>query len=107
MTLYNRILQNNCASCHGQGKREAGDLRVDGLDHLLKGRGEWLLALVGGKSGESEMIKRCLFPRSDKLHYASKRKKTQLSPEELTLLSWWIDQGGAGGQARRGIETNA
>lgn len=84
------ILQNNCASCHGQGKRK-GDLRVDGLDHLLKG-GENGPALVGGKSGESEMIKRCLLPEDDKLHMPPKGK-TQLSPEELTLLSWWIDQG--------------
>lgn len=89
------ILQNNCTSCHGQGKRK-GDLRLDGLDHLHKG-GENGPALVSGKSVESELVKRCLLPEDDKLHMPPKGKP-QLSPEQITLLAWWIDQGAPAGK---------
>nr|WP_295932453.1 c-type cytochrome domain-containing protein [uncultured Dyadobacter sp.] len=89
------ILQSNCTSCHGQGKRK-GDLRMDGLDYLHKG-GENGPALVSGKSVESELIKRCLLPEDDKLHMPPKGKP-QLSPEQITLLAWWIDQGAPEGK---------
>jgi uncharacterized membrane protein/mono/diheme cytochrome c family protein len=84
------ILQARCAQCHNASKQK-GDLRVDQLTLLLKG-GEGGPALIPGKGAESDMIKRCLLDESDDNHMPPKGKP-QLTPDQIALLSWWIDQG--------------
>ncbi|TLU97893.1 c-type cytochrome domain-containing protein [Dyadobacter luticola] len=84
------ILQARCAQCHNQSKQK-GDLRVDQLAFLLKG-GEGGPALIPGKGAESDMIKRCLLDESDDDHMPPKGKP-QLTTDQITLISWWIDQG--------------
>lgn len=84
------ILEMRCVQCHNASKQK-GDLRMDQLALLLKG-GEGGPALVAGKSAESDMIKRCLLPENDDDHMPPKGKP-QLSTEQITLLSWWIEQG--------------
>ncbi|TDE13858.1 c-type cytochrome domain-containing protein [Dyadobacter psychrotolerans] len=84
------ILEMRCVQCHNASKQK-GDLRMDQLALLLKG-GKGGPALISGKSAESDMIKRCLLPEDDDNHMPPKGKP-QLSNEQITLLSWWIDQG--------------
>lgn len=84
------ILEARCTQCHNASKKK-GDLRMDELALLMKG-GENGPALVVGKSVESDMIKRCLLDESDDNHMPPKGKP-QLSPEQISLISWWIDQG--------------
>lgn len=84
------ILEVRCVQCHNENKKKGG-LRMDSMSQLLKG-GESGAVLVSGKGLESVMIKRCLLPDSDDDHMPPKGKP-QLSESQITLLTWWIDQG--------------
>lgn len=84
------ILDRTCVQCHGSGKQK-GDLRLDNLKDMLKGGKEGPVIIIG-KSAESELIKRCLLPLNDEKHMAPKGK-TQLTENQIALISWWIDQG--------------
>lgn len=84
------ILQMRCVQCHNESKQK-GDLRMDQLALLTKG-GKGGPAFIAGKSAESDLIKRCLLPESDDDHMPPKGKP-QLTSDQITLLSWWIDQG--------------
>ncbi|MCF0059552.1 c-type cytochrome domain-containing protein [Dyadobacter sp. CY356] len=84
------ILEMRCVQCHNANKQKGG-LRMDNMVMLLKG-GEDGPVFVSGKALESAMIKRCLLPESDDDHMPPKGKP-QLSESQITLLSWWIEQG--------------
>lgn len=84
------LLQNRCYSCHGAEKQK-GKLRLDGKDFIFKG-GEDGKTLVPGSAEESELIKRLLLPPSNDDHMPPK-EKPQLTPEEIALLQWWVQQG--------------
>lgn len=84
------LLKSRCYSCHGSEKQK-GKLRLDEEAFILKG-GEDGHTLVKGKADESELIKRLLLPLTDEDHMAPK-EKPQLTPNEITLLKWWIDNG--------------
>jgi uncharacterized membrane protein/mono/diheme cytochrome c family protein len=84
------ILEMRCVQCHNASKQK-GDLRLDQLTQMLKG-GKGGPAFVAGKGAESDMIKRCLLPEEDDEHMPPKGK-TQLTTDQIALLSWWIDQG--------------
>ncbi|MBO0950307.1 c-type cytochrome domain-containing protein [Fibrella forsythiae] len=88
--IVNPILQTRCVQCHNAEKSK-GDLRMDTPEKLTKG-GEGGPIFVAGKSTESEMIKRCLLDESDE-HHMPPKGKTPLTDEQITLLTWWIDQG--------------
>jgi len=84
------ILEMRCVQCHNANKQKGG-LRMDNMAMLLKG-GEDGPVFVSGKALESAMIKRCLLPETDDDHMPPKGKP-QLSESQITLLSWWIEQG--------------
>lgn len=84
------LLQNRCYSCHGAEKQK-GKLRLDGKDFIFKG-GEDGKTLVPGSAEESELIKRLLLPPSNDDHMPPK-EKPQLTPDEIALLQWWVQQG--------------
>jgi uncharacterized membrane protein/mono/diheme cytochrome c family protein len=84
------ILELRCVQCHNASKQK-GDLRLDQLTLMLKG-GKGGPAFVAGKGSESDMIKRCLLPEDNDDHMPPKGK-TQLTTDQIALLSWWIDQG--------------
>ncbi|RYF73540.1 MAG: ribonuclease inhibitor [Cytophagaceae bacterium] len=88
--IVNPILQTRCVQCHNAEKSK-GDLRMDTPEKLTKG-GEDGPVFIAGKGAESEMIKRCLLDESDENHMPPKGK-TPLTDQQITLLSWWIDQG--------------
>lgn len=84
------ILERTCVQCHGPGKQK-GDLRLDNLKAIAKGGKEGAVIVVG-RSAESALIKRCLLPLEDEKHMAPKGK-TQLTENQIALISWWIDEG--------------
>ena len=84
------IMKNNCVQCHNASKSKGG-LRLDQLDLIKKG-GESGPALQTGNGTASDLIKRCLLPENDDKHMPPKGKP-QLTGEQITLLSWWIEQG--------------
>lgn len=88
--VVNPILKARCMQCHNANKSK-GDLRMDDIELFKKG-GENGPAFIAGKSADSDMMKRCLLPLEDDDHMPPKGK-AQLSENQITLLSWWIDQG--------------
>jgi uncharacterized membrane protein/mono/diheme cytochrome c family protein len=93
-TLYTDVvqplLQAKCYSCHGANKQK-GKLRLDQQEFILKGGKEGKV-IEPGKADESEMIERMLLPMTDEDHMPPKEKK-QLTPNEISLLHWWINTG--------------
>ncbi len=84
------VLEAKCASCHGADKQK-GKLRVDSLDHLLKGGSEGP-SVVPGKVDESLSMVRIDLPLDDDEHMPPEDKE-QLTDDEVKLLSFWISKG--------------
>jgi uncharacterized membrane protein len=84
------ILERRCVQCHKPGKVK-GKLRMDTYEMLLKGGSEGP-ALVAGNSAESLMVVRIQLPEDDDEHMPPEGK-TDISPDELAVLKWWIDGG--------------
>jgi uncharacterized membrane protein/mono/diheme cytochrome c family protein len=84
------IMEARCTQCHNANKQK-GDLRLDQVTFMLKG-GKDGPAFVAGKGAESELIKRCLLPENDDDRMPPKGKP-QLTENQISLLSWWIDNG--------------
>ncbi|MGE0609699.1 MAG: DUF1549 domain-containing protein, partial [Pirellulales bacterium] len=82
------LLQRKCFVCHGNLKQQAG-LRVDAASLLLQG-GESGPAVVPGKSGES-LIVHALNGTGGVSQMPVDGEP--LSPDEIALVSAWIDQG--------------
>ncbi|MBC7855906.1 MAG: DUF1549 domain-containing protein, partial [Pirellulaceae bacterium] len=86
------ILSDNCFQCHGpdENKREA-DLRLDveaSAKELKEGKG----AVVPGKSGESELVRRILSDNPDEM-MPPPTSPRKLTAEQKVLLKKWIDGG--------------
>jgi mono/diheme cytochrome c family protein len=95
---YNRdirpILSDKCFHCHGpDAKGRKADLRLDRRDGATADLGGHV-AVMPGKSAESEMIARILATDADEVMPPPATKKT-LSAREIDLLKKWIDQGAA------------
>ncbi len=87
------ILQNDCVQCHGPEKSK-GKLRLDTLDLALKG-GDSGAAIVPGKPGKSELLKRLHLPPDDDDHMPPDGKP-QPGTDDVRLLEWWIEAGAPG-----------
>lgn len=83
-------LQTKCVECHGENKQK-GKLRLDDPDWIKKG-GKNGIILVNGEPDKSELIKRILLDDIDE-HHMPPTEKTQLSPAEKNILSWWVKTG--------------
>jgi uncharacterized membrane protein len=90
------ILESRCVQCHKPGKIK-GKLRMDTYEMLLKGGSDGP-ALEPGNAEESLMIVRIELPEDDDEHMPPKGK-TDVTPDELAVLKWWID-GGAGAEKK-------
>lgn len=88
--IVDPILNQSCVQCHNAEKSKGG-LRYDTAELLKKG-GKHGPVFVAGNAAKSEMIKRCLLPLDDD-HHMPPKGKTQLSENQVALLSWWINQG--------------
>lgn len=90
-----RILSENCFSCHGPdskpGKSGSKVLRLDVAESALADHGRFR-AIVPGKPDASEAFRRIVTTDpDDRMPPPESGKK--LSPEEVTLLRRWIEEG--------------
>lgn len=84
------IFQTKCYNCHGPQKQKGG-LRLDDTARILKG-GEDGPVLQLGDAENSDLMKSLRLPREHKEHMPPK-EKPQLTPNQMALIHWWIDQG--------------
>lgn len=89
------VLTAKCNKCHCEEKSK-GDLRMDTYDLAIKG-GENGKNFVAGNLKDSLSITRITLPDSDDEHMPPEGKD-QLTPEEIALLKWWVEQGASGTQ---------
>jgi len=84
------LFANNCYSCHGPKKQEAG-LRLDSKADALKGGEEFgAKVLQPGKSAESVLVHAVAHANPD---LKMPKKGDRLTAEQVGLLRAWIDQG--------------
>lgn len=88
--LVRPLLQQRCVSCHGPD-RQRGGLRLDSPDAMREG-GESGPAVVAGRPGDSELIRRIWLPQGHDEHMPPRGRKP-LTVAEAELLRWWIEQG--------------
>lgn len=84
------ILKEKCYQCHNEQKTKGG-LLMTTLDGLKKG-GKNGPIWMSGNALQSHLIERANLPLDDKKHMPPKGK-TQLTPEEIAVLSAWINDG--------------
>jgi hypothetical protein len=86
------ILSNTCFVCHGPDnhKRKA-KLRLDREEEATADRGGYQ-AIVPGKPGESEVVKRLVSSDPEKRMPPPKLKKA-LTKDQIDLIRHWIEQG--------------
>jgi len=83
------ILEKRCIECHGS-KKQKGDLRLDSKDAALKG-GKDAKAIVPGKPGESDMVRRISLPAGD--DDIMPPKGDPLTKDQIELVKKWITEG--------------
>ena len=87
------ILTENCFHCHGPdpSSRKAG-LRLDAAEFATKPAKSGAIAIVPGKPGESELVKR-LNPADPEDIMPPRDTHKVLSPGSQELLRQWIEEG--------------
>ncbi len=88
--VVDRILENNCVSCHNANKQK-GQLLMTSLDNLLKG-GEVGNTIIPSDAENSELIRRLHLPLEDEEHMPPEGKKP-LDEREIKILERWIALG--------------
>jgi len=88
-----RLLDEHCVECHATDDNEGG-LVLETYEGLIKG-GENGKTVVPGKANESSLIHwvRDGIEKSGKRKFMPPGKREHLKPEEIELLSKWIDAG--------------
>jgi uncharacterized membrane protein len=84
------ILERRCLQCHKEGKSKGG-LQMDTYELLMKG-GKKGPVITPGDAAKSLLVKLTELPLDD-IDHMPPEGKPQPTPEELTVLKWWIDQG--------------
>jgi len=83
------ILSGQCFVCHGpDAKARKADLRLDVRRDAVAAK-----AIVPGKAGESELIRRITASDPDERMPPAGSKKPTLSPAQIDLLKRWVDEG--------------
>lgn len=88
--IIHPILEMRCNSCHNASKKK-GELQMHTMEAFKKG-GENGDVFVAGDPTKSMMMQRVHLPESDEEHMPPKGK-TQLTPEQIALMEWWIGEG--------------
>ena len=83
------LLAKHCTSCHGAEKQKSG-LRLDSAAAATKG-GDNGPAIEPGKSAESLLIQ--AVTGAEGVAAMPPKGQPRMSPDEITLLKSWIDQG--------------
>jgi mono/diheme cytochrome c family protein len=84
------ILSAHCTKCHGAEKQESG-LRLDRRASALRG-GDSGVAIVAGKSAESELLHRIKTEDADERMPPADAGRG-LTADEIALVTKWIDAG--------------
>lgn len=84
------IIKKKCQTCHNERKSKGGLLLLDSLT-MLRG-GENGAVVVKGNSAESKIIQFTELPMDDDNHMPPSGKP-QMTPQEIQLLKYWIDDG--------------
>ncbi len=101
--LVNPILENKCTNCHNTDKKKGGLMLHDSIS-ILKG-GKNGDVLIAGNASKSELVRRVLLnPHHD--DFMPPEGKTPLTEEEITILTYWINNANADFESNIGsIET--
>ena len=93
------IIKAKCLPCHAEDNFNPSELSMDSYDLIAKG-GKHGVPFKPGKSAESLMIQKLSEnpPFGDRMPLNSKKKIQEgkavwLTPEEITTIATWIDQG--------------
>ncbi len=90
--LVEPILEQKCMGCHNSSKQKGG-LAMHTPNLLVKG-GKGGAIFNAGNSAASELIKRVTLAE-DHEDFMPPEGKTPLTEEEISLLTYWIDQANA------------
>lgn len=85
------VLETKCLECHTPAEAKGG-LVMGTLEDMLKG-GDGGLSLVLGSAERSSLYGRVVLPADDADRMPPRKHGEPLSPEEITLLKAWIDEG--------------
>jgi hypothetical protein len=83
------ILKEKCYQCHNEQKTKGGLLMTTLAGLKKEGK---IPIWMSGNALQSHLIERANLPLDDKKHMPPKGK-TQLTPEEIAVLSAWINDG--------------
>jgi uncharacterized membrane protein len=89
--LIQPIIRDKCNRCHNESKLK-GDLLLSSIQGIQNGGKNGAL-FISGNASASLMMERIHLPVDEKKHMPPKGKK-QLTPDEIVLMSWWINEGG-------------
>ncbi|ADB37012.1 c-type cytochrome domain-containing protein [Spirosoma linguale] len=81
------IFEQKCVSCHNPGKLK-GELNLTSMESILKG-GKSGKLFVAGQPAVSLLLQRIHLPSDEKKHMPP-LGKSQLTPQEMTLLALWV-----------------
>lgn len=86
------IMEAKCTECHDANKTK-GKLRLDTHEFIMAGsEGADYPNVEPGDSEASELIYRVVLP-SDDTDFMPPDGKDPMTPEEIAVVRWWIDQG--------------
>jgi uncharacterized membrane protein len=85
------LMESKCVSCHGTAKQK-GDLQLHTHAAMLLSGESGKPAFFPGKSEKSESIVRLLLPKDHEEHMPPENKE-QVTPDELAVLQWWVEEG--------------
>ncbi len=88
--VVQRILDQNCVTCHRETKQKGG-LRLDNQAQIIKG-GDSGKILGSTQELNHSILTRIHLPLEQEEHMPPKGKK-QLSESELDLLQYWLEEG--------------
>lgn len=92
LDVVHPALTQRCGTCHNDSKRSGG-LSVVSYERLMEG-GESGPVVKPGDAAGSELFHRVtLQPAAEE--FMPKDGKTPLTPDQVTALGWWIEQGAA------------
>jgi uncharacterized membrane protein len=87
LDLVGPMLQQRCASCHNDDKRQ-GELVLTSLEGVLDG-GESGSVVVAGRPELSELQSRISLPQDDE-SFMPAEGKTPLTDAQVRIIEWWI-----------------
>src|SRR5688572_22747096 len=91
------ILSENCFHCHGPDKAQRkADLRLD-QEKEAKADHDGTIAIVPGRSGDSEVIRRIFSEDPDEVMPTPKSNR-KLTSQQKEMVKRWIDEGAKWGE---------